>query len=806
MRGTIPWSAKVIDDIAFLEGDAEVGRFGSTSMLKDGGELRVVEARGLYTRVDSTRGIVSAPAGNTGSLQEQGECKEREKEKRVRSEATEEEKELRSLRGEPPPRPTRPEVANDVRYLPQEVKERMVREGVPEELKLHDGSPVPTLMYRQSDRFVRDKYGSEREMKECDACLTQQLEKGFSYRMWNKRIGVRLCKGCLKNLTCSSCNKTKRPGEFSQTQLCKLQEKKQTEKGKVLQWGRRCNKCLSSEGRKPQDQRVLKMPVPLPKADSGEIGDNRAADVNDDERATEEEESAGAEEESAATVENVAAEEESAATKESAAAEEKSDTGGEDWSFKEEDSMPSEDEKTAEGEEDGKVEVDLTPQVQQRKQRLKNAEKAEERKRAKERATKEEQWAMKNLMEEATAEGLFLPKEAKRELSLHGSLGSLRVQVEKIRKRKEDEAKQAKQKVKEEDAAFGNPDFCEMDPEDGGMTEQELREKERTEKERTLQEEERCQEEQVKKAMGLVEGAVVCLVSRICENRGSRGSVLALGRTALGTKEEEAMAPLQTVEVVHTWSGDLQDGVMVQGDESQGGHMNVSAGGFIPGVWMVSARSCAPIVEPGVVCTVGAGEWEYLASRDWEANDHNPIFEWEDECWEGMQGMVPVSHWPEPMAVTCRDGEKDLEDTMGYIPFGRRVKVLAVVDHTSRWSNYAKRSVLVQDVETADEEVKESDFEPKEWAFDAEREPASYDTSSDVEDYEEPAGTNKLLEEVETAGCVVGMCKRGDEGYGWTRRSKVWIQHYFLYPDPLVTLYDSRWTEKGGEVEAFSQS
>ena len=78
MRGTIPWSEKLIEDIAFLEGDAEVGKFGNTSMLKDGGELRVVRGSELYARADRAReeGAFSKGCkGNTGQEQapEKGE-------------------------------------------------------------------------------------------------------------------------------------------------------------------------------------------------------------------------------------------------------------------------------------------------------------------------------------------------------------------------------------------------------------------------------------------------------------------------------------------------------------------------------------------------------------------------------------------------------------------------------------------------------------------------------------------------------------------------------------------------------------
>ncbi len=72
------------------------------------------------------------------------------------------------------------------------------------------------------------------------------------------------------------------------------------------------------------------------------------------------------------------------------------------------------------------------------------------------------------------------------------------------------------------------------------------------------------------KANDPVEGVVVCFVSRICGNNGSRGRVTALGRTSLGSKAEGTMPSLQLVEVTQTWSGGLSGGVMSHGAKPQG--------------------------------------------------------------------------------------------------------------------------------------------------------------------------------------------------------------------------------------------
>ena len=156
---------------------------------------------------------------------------------------------------------------------------------------MQNGNPVPTLMYRQSDRFVRDELGRERELVWCDGCGLQKGERQFSNRMWHKRKGVRICSGCMESLQCIECGIVKRPGLFSETQVCKVK-------------GRRCIRCI--EKRKAAVKPKAQVVKGQPKAEDFKMPEPREKTTSKAEDGPERENGAAAEKEIAETKEEKA--------------------------------------------------------------------------------------------------------------------------------------------------------------------------------------------------------------------------------------------------------------------------------------------------------------------------------------------------------------------------------------------------------------------------------------------------------------------------------------------------------------------
>ena len=302
------------------------------------------------------------------------------------------------------------------------------------------------------------------------------------------------------------------------------------------------------------------------------------------------------------------------------------------------------------------------------------------------------------------------------------------------------------------------------------------------EEQRRLEEEEERQKKelQFEKAKGIVAGVTLCLLPQ-----ADGSAIWAKHRSPGGKWESEALTPMQRVVVQETWEGDEETPVKVEGSEMMMAVENGNGCHFqVPGVFLVMPECFCPVLEVEMVGTLRVAGCSLTSCEIDECNlrplerENCSIYDWSSE-WEDFDAVVPVAHWSN-QAELDRD---EMPMMMGYMPQGTQVLVKALVDDRA----------LIEQVDIGEWPERadpDEDFWPKQFEFDAEREPSNWDRNYDenVEVLYEP-NAEELLEDIDTNGCEVWMARvsrSGEPEWEIQRRRRVWVDVAFVCTPSLI--------------------